>query len=82
MILYQADFRNGNGDSKEISLHGDGVSFEIITTTESPDPSKVSGVRNRIDRKAYRNEDAANESFDRRVANAVRRGWELQPLKD
>jgi hypothetical protein len=57
--------------TKEISLHGD----TVIVSTENPNPTAVSGVRNSLRRKKYKDEDTAREAYDKMITSSVKKAW-------
>lgn len=57
--------------SKEISVKGK----EIAISTEVPSPTAVSGVRNSISRKKFKDEDEAKIAFEKMLERSRKQGW-------
>lgn len=64
------------GKTKSFSLTSRNGYVEVIVSSETPNPTAVSGVRNSIARKKFNTEEEAIKFYDKSIATHLKKGWE------
>lgn len=64
------------GKTKEFSIHSIQNKIQVIVSSETPNPTAVSGVRNSISRKNFDTEEEAIKFYDKSIQTHLKKGWE------